>query len=171
MPVRLIIAIITLFTVVGNSAFAGNSITVRVHPKGMFLKAHKKDKRQSPARILLRKISAKTGQRITLIPTGDYKSGGRFKDNSTGMIGVFIGLGRKSFLSPASGSEVLAADTKTCWEDNIRSNDIPHDFVVGSGKLIVPKGARAILFSAFDCHFVDNSDPDRDFFVKAIKVN
>ena len=168
---KLILAFSIWLFCMGSFAFAENALTIKVHSKGMFLKAHKKDKRQSPARISLTKLGIKPGQKIMLTAMGDYKSGDRFEDNSTGMIGVFVGLSRKRFLHPAAGSRVSPATTKTCWEGNISSNDIPQDFVVGSGVLIVPKGAKAILFSAFDCYFIDNTDPDKNFSVKAVSVN
>lgn len=162
--------LVGLLLVLGDLPAAAQTVFKKnVHPKGVYLKIHKLDKRQPPLRIKLSKIGIKSGDKITLKATGDYKSGDRFLDDSTGMIAVFVGTNRKKFISPGTGSSVSNAPTRTCWKGNFKSNDIVHDFVVGSGDVIVPKRAKSILVSAYDCHFLDNTDPDKDFYMQIIK--
>jgi hypothetical protein len=138
------------------------------------------DNAQFPQIITMAQLGVASGDILQAYSTGDYKPcsydpNPACRDKYPGMLGAFVGKGGKLVPYGEGGTVTEVKTDPTCryyysGGHNPLDSNVPNDFVLSTRQdapsiLVVPKDAVGLVFSTYDCYFIDNSDPDGDFQV------
>jgi Ca2+-binding RTX toxin-like protein len=148
------------------------SIFFAVNPAGTWLAdplaADPTDPAPGPTQVSLSQVQATAGDWITLSRRGDFQYGPAdqgFTDTVSNMLALFVDA------QGAPVAPVTFLSSRSSTQTSGRNTDIAQDFVVAAGitRVMVPEGAVALRFSAYDRFYSDNLDPDNDFGVEIRK--
>jgi hypothetical protein len=149
--------------------------TIKIPPAASYLRANG----ETPANavpIALSGLGVVPGDFVQIQRLGDFKPGASYDDASVGMTALFssnatlLAAGQAQRVPGAleAGADVVTPRTYFGSMDT----DIPQDFLVTDGAIvIVPSGASHLFAAAWDSAYADNSDPDNDYAVSITKVS